>query len=368
MSGPINVQTGFDPNTVSEPFLNAAMELGFSGPRSDYNRPRSEEIVGPLQYSITEDSRRCSAMDAYLHPARSQPNLTIETNAPVVELLFERTQAISVAYLQDGRRHEVRAEHEVVVCASAIASPQLLMLSGIDPASHLESHGIRVRANLPGIGQNLQDHMQLPVMYGSKQPMPTTHVLCRNVLFHRTRPEMDAAAPDLQIIFNPTVPGPLTSRLQFGQPVCIFILILARPMSQSEVRLTSTEPTAMPVVNPNYLARDTNLQTFQDDIELVHRLTATSSFAPMNDNEIAPGTTSDADYIRAAASTIWHPAGTCRMGHDSRAVVDPQLRIHGFEGLRVANASVMPNVTADNTNIPCAMIGEKAATMIKAHA
>lgn len=366
VGGPINVRTGFDPNAVSEPFLNAAVELGFAGPRGDYNGPRSEEVVGPLQYSITEDGRRCSAVDAYLRPARSRPNLTIETSAPVLELLFEGTRAVGVAYLQDGRRHEVRAEREVVLCAGAIASPRLLMLSGIGPASHLEGLGIRVRADVPGVGQNLQDHMQLPVVYGSKQAVPTTRVLCGNVLFHRTRPGMGAAAPDLQIIFSPTVPGPLTSRLQFGRPVCIFILILARPVSQGEVRLASAEPMAMPVVNPNYLARDTDLRTFRDGVELVRRLTATSSFAPMNDGEIAPGATSDADYIRAAASTIWHPAGTCRMGHDARAVVDPQLRVHGFEGLRVADASVMPNVTAGNTNIPCAMIGEKAAAMISA--
>jgi len=179
---------------------------------------------------------------------------------------------------------------------------------------------------------------------------------------------MGAAAPDLQIIFSPTVPGPLSHLLQFGRDVCIFIVILAHPVSTGSLSLTSADPLAPVSVDPNYLRQKADLRTLESGVDLVRRLVATDAFAPVNDDELAPGPTAVADYIRAAATTIWHPAGTCRIGLDAGAVVDPQLRVHGVAGLRVADASVMPNVTAGNTNIPCAMIGEKAAAMISGRA
>ncbi len=364
--GGLHVRTGYDPNSVSEPFLNAAVELGFEGPHSDYNGPRNENMVGPLQFSITPEGRRGSSVEGFLRPVSARTNLVIETNAPVSKVLFEGQRAVGVAYTQNGQPQQARAEREVIISAGAFFSPQLLMLSGIGPADHLKDHNIPVLVDLPGVGQNLQDHMQLPVIYGSKIAVPTTETLCGNILFTRTRPGMDTASPDLQVIFSPTVPGPLAAAMQFPNPVCIFVNILVRPFSRGEVRLRSANPQELPLVNPNYLQAEADVQTLVSAVKLCRELAATNAFAAVNDGEIAPGEGTDlVEYVRSQTATLWHPAGTCKMGRDRLAVVDPQLRVHGVEGLRVVDASVMPTVTAGNTNAPTAMIGDKAAGMIR---
>jgi choline dehydrogenase len=366
VGGGLHVRTGYDPNSVSEPFLNAAVELGFEGPHSDYNGPRNENMVGPLQFSITPEGRRGSSVESFLRPVSARTNLVIETNAPVSKVLFEGKRAVGVAYTQNGQPQQARAEREVIISAGAFFSPQLLLLSGIGPADHLKEHDIPVLVDLPGVGQNLQDHMQLPVIYGSKIAVPTTETLCGNILFTRTRPGMDTASPDLQVIFSPTVPGPLAAAMQFPNPVCIFVNILVRPFSRGEVRLRSANPQDLPLVNPNYLQADADVQTLVSAVKLCRELAATSAFATVNDGEIAPGEGTDlVEYVRSQAATLWHPAGTCKMGRDRLAVVDPQLRVYGVEGLRVVDASVMPTVTAGNTNAPTAMIGDKVAGMIR---
>jgi choline dehydrogenase len=294
----------------------------------------------------------------------ARPNVSVETNAVASEILFDGQRACGVAYIQDGQRRTVQADREVIVSAGTLASPKLLMLSGIGPADHLRSHGIDVKVALPGVGQNLQDHLQMPVVYGSKLNIPPTTVLCGNILFSKTRAGMSAAAPDLQIIFTPTIPGPLRPVLKFDREVCLFVCILVRPFSRGEVRLASADPLAMPIVNPNYLQCDADVRTLAGGIDLARRIARTKAFAAVNDGEIAPGQAAIESYVRGASSTIWHPAGTCRIGRDAMAVVDPELRVYGVQGLRVADASVMPNVTAGNTNVPAAMIGEKAAALI----
>lgn len=363
--GPMRVRTGYDPNAVSKPFLDAAVELGFEGGLTgDYNGSHNENVAGPLQFSITSDGRRCSSIDAYLKPAMARPNVAVETNATATRILFDGRRACGVEYVQNGQLQTVLADREVIVSAGALASPRLLMLSGIGPADHLGAHGIPVRVDLPGVGSNLQDHLQMPVVYGSRLNIAPTTVLCGNILFAKTREGMSAAAPNLQIIFTPTIPGPLRPLLKFDREVFLFICILVRPFSRGQVRLASADPMAMPIVDPNYLQCEADVQTLTGGIDLARRLAKTAAFAPVTDGEIAPGGAKAEDYVRSASSTIWHPAGTCRIGRDAMAVVDPQLRVYGVEGLRVADASVMPNVTAGNTNGPAAMIGEKAATLI----
>ncbi len=363
--GGLHIRTGYDPNAVSEPFLNAAVELGFEGPHSDYNGPRNENMVGPLQFSITPDGRRGSSVEGFLRPISQRTNLVIETNAPVSKVLFEGKRAVGVAYMQNGQPQQARAEREVIISAGTFFSPKLLMLSGIGPAEQLKAHDIPVLVDLPGVGQNLQDHMQLAVIYGSKVAVPTTETLCGNILFTRTRAGMDTASPDLQIIFSPTVPGPLAQAMQFPRPVCIFVNILVRPFSRGEVRLRSANPQDLPIVNPNYLQADADVQTLVSAVKLCRELASTEAFAVVNDGELVPGEGTDlVEYVRNQASTLWHPAGTCKIGRDMLSVVDPHLRVYGVEGLRVADASVMPTVTAGNTNAPCAMIGDKAARMI----
>jgi len=367
VGGGLKVRTGFDPNALSKPFLNAAVELGFEGPFGDYNGKRNDNVVGPLQFSIPPDGRRSSGVDAFLRPVLNRQNLTVEMQAPVARINIEGQRAVGATYLRDGQEQTVRAEREVIVSAGSFASPKLLMLSGIGPAEQLRAHGIPIQVDLPGVGQNLQDHLQLPVVYFSKIELPATKTLCGNILFHKTRPGMAMESPDLQMIFSPTVPGPLASVLQFPSPVCIFIPILVRPFSRGEVRLRSASPLDLVIVDPHYLECDADVQTLVKGVELVRRLAATRAFAEVNGGEMVPGADGDVEnYVRTQCNTIWHPAGTCKMGQDALAVVDPQLRVRGVQGLRVADASIMPTVTAGNTNVPTTMIGDKAASMILA--
>lgn len=367
VGGELTARTGFDPNAVSAPFLNAAVELGFEGPHGDYNGPESNNVAGPLQFSITHEGRRAGAVETFLKPIRDRQNLKIETGAQVTQVVFEGKRAVGVRYRQNGQECMVRAEREIILSAGAFHSPTLLMQSGIGPAEHLREHGISVRVDLPGVGQNLQDHLQLPVIYASKQNLPPTQTLCGNILFTQTRPDMSDASPDLQMIFSPTVPQPLAAVLQFPEPVCIFIPVLVRPFSRGEVRLRSADPADAALVNPNYLTCDADVRALTRGVELVRRLAATRAFAEISGGEMVPGKNTDLEsFVRGQSTTLWHPAGTCKMGRDAMAVVDPQLRVYGVEGLRVADASIMPTVTAGNTNVPTAMIGSRAAAMLLA--
>ena len=365
-SGELNVITGFDPTSVNEPFLNGAVEAGFEGPKSDYNGEISVGKVGPLQFSITKDGKRASSVVAFLDPIKDRSNLVIQTDCPVSKIIFEGNRAVGVEYVQNGETYTVHAAKEVIVSAGAFFSPALLLRSGIGPASELEKLGIPVVSDLPGVGKNLQDHLQLPVVYFTQEPMEHTKTLCGNILFRHTleRPANDNT-PDLQLIFSPTVPLPLAPVLQFPAPVCIFLPILVRPASRGTVTIASTDPTANPVVDPNYLSADEDVQVLVEAVKLARQIAASESFSSFGKGEMVPGADTDlTGFIRAAATTIWHPAGTCKMGKDADAVVDPTLKVYGVEGLRVADASVMPTVTGGNTNVPSALIGAKAASLI----
>jgi choline dehydrogenase len=272
-----------------------------------------------------------------------------------------------VEYVVDGVTHTATCEKEIVVSAGAFLSPKLLMLSGIGPAAELSQLGIPVNVNLPGVGKNLQDHMQLPVIYRSKVDTPRTTLLTGNVLFVKTRGGMGpTAVPDLQLNFTPAIPKPLAPILpDLGGPVAIFLPILVQPFSVGEVTLRSSNPHDAPVINPHYLECDADVEVFRQALALIRKMAATSAFSGINGGEMAPGEGADLDgYIRSQSSTLWHPAGTCKMGRDAMAVVDPRLRVRGVDGLRVADASVMPTVTSGNTVAGCFMIGEKCADMI----
>ena len=349
----------------SEPFLVGATELGYDGPHWDYNGARQENGAGLLQFHIGKDGRRVSAVTAFLEPVMDRANLTIKTGAQASRILFENNCARGVEYVQDGQAQQARATQEVILSAGAFGTPKLLMLSGLGPAEHLRSLGITVLADLPGVGQNLQDHIQLPVVFRSKVDMPMTTLLTGNCLFVRTRSGMNAAPPDLQLNFTPSVPKPLSSILNFGGPASIFLPILVQPFSTGEVKLRSPNPQDAPSINPNYLACDADVQALVRAVELCRAIAATKAYSELNGGEIFPGTSAElAGFVRAQGSTLWHPAGTCKIGHDAQAVVDPQLRVYGVEGLRVADASVMPTVTSGNTVAACFMIGEKAADLI----
>ncbi|WP_426061848.1 GMC family oxidoreductase [Hymenobacter sp. B1770] len=365
--GEVSVRDCPDDVMRSEEFLQGAVEMGYDGPRWDYNGERQENGAGLLQFHITPDGQRDSGALAFLQPVQERPNLEIITGAQVTRIVIENGRAIGVEYQTNGESIYLAVEKEVVLSAGALHSPQVLLLSGIGPAAHLTEMGIPVQADLPGVGQNLQDHVQLPVIFRSLGDRPMTTLLTGNVLFVKTRD--DAPAPDLQLNFTPSIPAPLAPHLpDFGGPVCIFLPILVQPRSLGEVKLRTVNPLDNPVVNPNYLSDPADLEVFHKALDIIRKLSQTAAFLPLNGGELAPGPGDPEGFIRSQASTLWHPAGTCRMGKDDHAVVDSRLRVHGIAGLRVADASVMPTVTSGNTVAACFMIGERAAEMLLADA
>ena len=286
-------------------------------------------------------------------------------------MLIENGRVSGVEYRQHGQTRQAQATREVIVSAGAYDSPKLLMLSGIGPAAHLQTQGIPVVADLPGVGGNLLDHLRMPVIFKNTQVQPIPMVLAEAGLLVHTRPHTAAAAPDLQINFNAAVPAlvppdyPGDPRLTFN-----FITILAQPQSQGAVTLRSADPGDPPVIRHHYLECETDVEVMVHSIKLARRMVRTRALTPFYAGEAMPGEQAQSDedlrdYVRNNVFTIWHPVGTCKMGRDRLAVVDPQLRVYGVRGLRVADASVMPSIPSSNPNAACFMIGEKAADLIR---
>ncbi|MCF0051889.1 GMC family oxidoreductase N-terminal domain-containing protein [Dyadobacter sp. LJ53] len=365
--GALSIRDCPDEVMRSEHFLVGATQLGYDGPNWDYNGARQENGAGLLQFHIDENGHRDSGASAFLHSIADRKNLTIVTGALVSRVLIENKKATGVELIsRDGLLVEAFADKEIIISAGALGSPKLLLLSGIGPAAELQELGIAVIEDLPGVGKNLQDHLQLPMIFRSKIPMSNTTLLTGNVLFVNTK--NDGSVVDLQINFTPSLPQPLAPVLpDLGGPVCIFLPILVQPESRGEVMLRSKNPADMPVINPNYLEKESDITVLSKAVELVRKLANTPKFLELNGGEMVPGVEADIEaFVRSQSTTIWHPAGTCKMGIDKMAVVDAELRVHGIQNLRIADASVMPAVTSGNTVAACFMIGEKAADMILA--
>jgi choline dehydrogenase len=307
---------------------------------------------------------------AYLNPILERKNLTIATRAHVSRIILENNRAVGVEFMQDGKLNRVYSSEETVLSCGAFDSPKLLMLSGIGPAATLRAAGIDVVSNLPGVGQNLQDHLLMPVMFRAKRPQPVPTLLAEGGLLTRTRTGMGASAPDLQINFNATIPQLVPGDCPAHDGSFTFITILVRPQSTGFVTLRDNSANSAPQIQENYLQCDSDLQVQLKAIEICRELVHTSAFSQIQDGELLPGNgLSKADlknYVRSHASTIWHPVGTCKMGLDRMAVVDPQLRVQGIDGLRVVDASIMPTIVSANPNAAIVMIGEKASDMILA--
>ncbi|GAA4412244.1 GMC family oxidoreductase N-terminal domain-containing protein [Nibrella viscosa] len=349
----------------SEEFLKGAVEAGYDGPYWDYNGERQENGAGLLQFHISPDGKRASGATAFICPVLTRPNLTVISEAQVTRVIIRDGRAVGVEFVRNGATEQIMVEKEVIVSAGALQSPKILMLSGVGPADHLTSMGIPVAADLPGVGQNLQDHIQLPVIFRAKSERPMTTLLTGNVLFVKTAEE--ATVPDLQLNFTPSIPSPLAPLLpDFGGNVAIFLPILVQPKSIGSVQLRSADPMDKPLINPNYFGHPADLEVFHKALEIIRKIADTEAFSSLNGGELAPGPGDPDGFIRTQSSTLWHPAGTCKIGSDTdpMAVVDPQLRVRGVQGLRVADASVMPTVTSGNTVAASFMIGEKAADMI----
>ncbi len=383
VGGPINVADPQEPNPLSRAFVAAALELGFRH-NADFNDGGQE---GFGLYQVTQkDGQRHSAAVGYLRPALSRANFTALPHAQATKLNLEGKRCVGVSYRHEGEEKATRANKEVVVCGGAINSPQLLMLSGIGPAARLEDMGIEPIQDLPGVGQNLMDHMQAPLAYHCKEPVSlvgkdgTAQVkryegsrmgLLTSNLGEAggfLRLNADAPAPELQYHFGPD----WFIRHGFETPAGHGFTILVGMVNTKSVgrlELQSPDPMTPPLIDFACLSHDDDVQVLLAGIKLGREIASASAFDRYRGDEFLPGADVASDdaliqFIRDFATTIYHPAGSCKMGRDRMAVVDDRLRVHGIGSLRVADASIMPHIINANTNAPCSMIGEKAAAMI----
>jgi choline dehydrogenase len=374
---------------LMEAIIRAGHELGVS--RNDDFNGASQEGVGYYQL-FTRNGWRCSAAAAYLRPAQNRAGLRVETNAHTTAITFEGTHATGVEYRQHGLVKQARAAREVILAAGAVQTPQLLQLSGVGRAAFLQEMGIPVIRDLPGVGENLQDHLQFRLMYKVNKPITTNDQLrtlsgrlgigLKWLLFRTgplavginqgglfTRVLPDSTTPDIQFHF-----ATLSAEMAGGKPHpwsgCTFSVCQLRPESRGTVTIASRDPLEPPAMRPNYLTREADCRCAVEAIKFARRLAAAPALKEYLAEEYrpGPGTASDEELLEFArnhGATIFHPSGTCRMGADPMAVVDERLRVHGVPGLRVVDCSVMPTLVSGNTHAPVVMIAEKAADLIR---
>lgn len=372
--GPVQVRALEQPSPVAQAFVAAsAEELGRYVPGFDYNGADQQGSGFYYQTIRTAGNRRASTAQAYLRPALDRLNLTVLTGATANRLLFDGTRVVGLEYRRDGAAHTVGVGREAVLSAGAFETPKLLMLSGIGPAWHLAEFGIAPVADLPGVGSNLQDHLFVPVCYEALREHPADGLLSESGLFTRTPYAHDSiVGPDLQFTFGPIKLLPPTEPPELWQgPGFTFAPIALQPRSRGRLRLASADPAANAEIRMNFLQDPADLDVLVHGLRMVRRLARSAAFDTLRGAELAPGPRAQSDaalreFIRENATTLWHPVGTARMGTDRDAVVDPDLRVRGVTGLRVADASIMPRITSGNTHAPSVMIGEKAADLISA--
>jgi len=382
--GPLSVEDLGHVNPLSEVFIQAADQAGF-GRNDDFNGS-SQRGFG--LYQVTQkNGRRCSASVAYLRPIRNRSNLTVRTGAQVLGLTFSGNRATGVTYRRRGMVRTVRAGREVLVSGGAINSPQLLMLSGIGPAAELEARGISVVADSPEVGANLQDHLDICTLTRCSQPVTYDQISELKVgleyYLHNRGPGTSNIAeaggflvssrkgerrPDIQMHFVPALLDDHGRNRLPGDGYTLHACPL-RPKSRGRIRLKSADPRQPPAIHANYLSDPYDVDMMVECVRIAREILGQPAFKPFRGHEILPGAEhhdrkSILEFIRTKAETIYHPVGTCRMGSDNTAVVDPELRVRGVEGLRVIDASIMPTLVSGNTNAPTIMIAEKAADMI----
>jgi len=386
--GPLTVSDWRHEDPLSEAFVKAAVETGIPF-NADFNG-KTQEGAGFFQ-TTTKRGRRASSAYSYLRPAMGRGNMHVETSALAQRILFEGRRAKAVEYRQDGNLRTARARKEVLVSSGAYNSPQLLQLSGVGPADLLKTHGIDVVLDAAGVGNDLQDHLQVRlvmrctqkitlndvlndplrrtmagVRYAFARSGPLTIAAGTSGAFFKTSPRL--ASPDIQIHFIPFSTDKMGENLHpfsgFTASVCQL-----RPESRGSLKIRSADPSAPPEIRINYLATETDRTAFVDGIRILRKILAAPALKPYTVEEVYPGSkvSSDEDlldYCRKTGSTVYHPTSTCRMGSDPLAVVDQRLRVRGIEGLRVVDASIMPDLMSGNTNAPTIMIAEKASDMI----
>lgn len=367
-AGPLSVIDYRSPSVAGEAFVEAAFTLGATARNNDFNGASQEAGAGFYQATKTPDGTRVTAGSAFIRPNLGRKNLQLLTGVRVRRLLIDGGRAIGVELEGVDGFSTIRAEREIILSGGAYETPKLLLLSGIGPAAELATWGIPVIQDLPGVGKDLQDHMLLGVGYQSQVAFAEPELLAEAGLFRWTQGEQHQTSPDLQYFFGP-VQFLLPEYVNEG-PGFTFAPILAQPLSRGTISLASTDPTVNAKLDPQYLSCEEDITVFEHGIRYARDLVQTAAFAGIRGRELAPGAdvTSSADlraFIRKAASTVWHPTSTCRMGTDEGAVVDPELRVRGVNGLRIADASVMPRIVNGNPNAATMMIAEKAADLIR---
>jgi len=391
--GPVRVTASKDLTPASQGLLHAIAETCGVPELADYNAA-SQEGVGPCQMNA-RNGRRYGSSEAYLQPALARPNLKVELGAVVGRIVIEKNRAIGVELRENGGKRLVRARREVVVSAGVMGSPHLLMLSGIGPADELRTHGITPLADLP-VGRNLHDHLFVPLTFlaptavhrgtalhffggilaevfkGDTWFARTVFDVMGFVRSSRARPNV----PDIQIHCLPwAYPSPNQDKpirhVVDTRPALTIMPTLIYPKSRGEVRLMSADPTVAPHIDPHFLEEPDDRRLLLEGVQIIRDVARSQHMKGVISAELHPGPQFFSDQAMAAElpmriHTVYHPVGTCRMGTDARAVVDPQLKVRGLEGLRVADASIMPSITGGNTNAPTLMIGERCAELLRA--
>lgn len=386
--GPLNVRFHSSPNPFGETFVEAGVQAGYP-PCPDQNGA-SMEGFGRVQV-MQKDGQRCSAARAYLTPNRERPNLHIETHAHATRLLFEGKRAVAVEFEQNGKRRTLRARHELIVSSGAFNSPQLLLLSGVGPAAQLQKFDIPVVHELPGVGQNLVDHIDYVHSYRVKSRQliglslagawdllkaagrywrrrsgPLTSNFAEACAFIKTSPELKQA--DIELALTIAMFADHGRTLYRGHGLSVHACLL-HPKSVGQVTLASADPLVPPLIDPAFLSHPDDIRTLIKGYHVIEKLMATPAFQALNPQSVLNERMhSDAEIeqvLRNRSDTLYHPVGTCKMGNDPLAVVDARLRVHGLTGLRVVDASIMPTIIGCSTTAATVMIGEKAAEFIR---
>ncbi|UHL63672.1 choline dehydrogenase [Paralcaligenes sp. KSB-10] len=390
-AGPLNATSIKTRHPLVEALIQSGASMGLRKLR-DFNTG-DQEGVGYYQLT-TRKGRRCSTAVAYLNPARGRPNLRIETNAQAMAVLMQGTRACGIRYKKNGTEHTLSANREVILSAGAIQSPQLLQLSGIGPSGLLGKFGIPVVKDLDGVGKNLQDHLQIRLIYEVTQPITTNDQLRtlwgkskiglqwllfrggplaiginQGALFCRALPQ-ESATPDIQFHFG-TLSADMAGGAVHDFSGCTYSICQLRPESRGEINIKSADPFEAPSMQPNYLSTDLDRRTAVAGVKYARRLAAAAPMNRLMKREFRPGTAVQTDdeilqFCRENGATIFHPSGTAKMGPagDPGSVVDGRLKVHGIQGLRVVDASIMPTLVSGNTNVPVVMIAERAADFI----